>query len=493
MATTPNRKYELQLTGSNRGRWGVILNNILNQIDTNISSKAEIDCSGSSNITVTDDESANIYQKLTGTLTGNIEVIYPDRGSFFFIENATTGSFTVKVVNVLGGTGVTVDQGDVALVYADADSNKIELIDNGISSSIDALRNEIKTVYVPTVGGTANAITLTPITAISAYAAGQRFRFILGSNNTSGAVTVNVSSLGVKTIKKTIGSGLVALAVGDLIAGNIADIEYNGTDFQLMSVRPQAQSSDVASASTVDLNSTTGDYAFITGTTTINTVTLTEGRRVLCRFEEAVTITDSANLICPGGVDLVTYANQIIELIGEASSVVRVRSFADSIQGAKADTAVQPALGQPVNYSYSIIKTLLSGSVVIPADNSKPQIGEGKEFITAKITPKSATNKLRITFMGSFFATASVYITAALFKDSDADALTAKHYQTVTAGNGGEIGFIYEMDAGTTSEITFSVRAGPSSAATIYANGYVSQFFGGVGNISLLVEEIQTV
>lgn len=364
MATTPNRGYELQLTGSNRGRWGVIINNILSTIDSNISGIVEIDCAGSADITVLDSEASNLFQKLTGVLTGNIEVIYPDKGAFFMVENATTGSFTLKIVNVAGGVGVTVAQGDVVLVYTDADANKVILIDNGISTTIATLKNEIKTVYVSTVGGTANAITLTPTTAIASYSNGQRFRFIVGATNTNAVVNVNVSGLGNIPIKKTIGGALVNLAIGDLQINTIADIEKIGSNFQLMNTRPQSHGADIASAATVVLDSATGDYVYITGATPITAVTLAEGRRVLCKFTGIVTITNGANLICPAATNLITVADQIIEFIGEASGVVRVQSFASSVQGKKADDALPASSYQDGTFKNQAAVATTSGTAI---------------------------------------------------------------------------------------------------------------------------------
>lgn len=87
--------------------------------------------------------------------------------------------------------------------------------------------------YIATVGGTADAITLTPSIAITAYAAGQRFCFIAGGTNT-GATTVNVSAVGAKDIKRNDGSA-TALSAGDIVSGSVADIEYDGTRFLLLS------------------------------------------------------------------------------------------------------------------------------------------------------------------------------------------------------------------------------------------------------------------
>jgi hypothetical protein len=85
------------------------------------------------------------------------------------------------------------------------------------------------------VGGTANAITLTPSPAITAYAEGQRFSYVAASTNT-GAMTVAVSGLAAKSIyRNTTVSGLVELHPGDHASGLLYTIIYDGTRFRLLS------------------------------------------------------------------------------------------------------------------------------------------------------------------------------------------------------------------------------------------------------------------
>lgn len=85
--------------------------------------------------------------------------------------------------------------------------------------------------YNGSVGGTANAITVSLLAAPASYVAGMRFTFVAGSTNT-GAVTINVSALGVKNVMKPFA---VALTAGDIIAGQIVDVQYDGTQFIIMS------------------------------------------------------------------------------------------------------------------------------------------------------------------------------------------------------------------------------------------------------------------
>ena len=74
-----------------------------------------------------------------------------------------------------------------------------------------------------TVAGT-DTITGTVSPSLTAYTAGQIFSFVVGATNTA-AVTLNIDGLGAKS---------VALAAGDMVTGQIALVEYDGTRFQLL-------------------------------------------------------------------------------------------------------------------------------------------------------------------------------------------------------------------------------------------------------------------
>lgn len=88
--------------------------------------------------------------------------------------------------------------------------------------------------YVATVGGTADAITLTPTEAIAAYADGQRFRFIAWGTNT-GPVTVAVSGLAAKNVVRAHhdSGSASSLALGDISTGQLIEIMYRNGAFQL--------------------------------------------------------------------------------------------------------------------------------------------------------------------------------------------------------------------------------------------------------------------
>jgi hypothetical protein len=76
-----------------------------------------------------------------------------------------------------------------------------------------------------TAGGTANALTLTPTVAISAYAAGQRFIFKAGASPNTSTTTVAISGLAAQAVQVN-GS---ACAGGEILANSYYEIVFNST------------------------------------------------------------------------------------------------------------------------------------------------------------------------------------------------------------------------------------------------------------------------
>jgi hypothetical protein len=83
--------------------------------------------------------------------------------------------------------------------------------------------------YLTSVAGT-NSITATAPISMTALAAGQVFRFIAAATNT-GAVTLNINSLGVKSVTK---NGTTSLTANDILINSAVQVLYDGTQFQLL-------------------------------------------------------------------------------------------------------------------------------------------------------------------------------------------------------------------------------------------------------------------
>jgi hypothetical protein len=103
---------------------------------------------------------------------------------------------------------------------------------NTPSSSRTGAALEAMEVY--TVSGTDTYTVTIPVTGlysgVATYASGDQFTLLFPNANT-GAATININSEGAKGIEKEGG----ALSAGDLIAGGIYRVAYDGTDFQIIS------------------------------------------------------------------------------------------------------------------------------------------------------------------------------------------------------------------------------------------------------------------
>lgn len=138
---------------------------------------------------------------------------------------------------------------------------------------------------------------------------------------------------------------------------------------------------------------------------------------------------------------------------------------------------------------------VVQGATSIPFDDTIPQQAtEGYEFLTASITPTSATNKLKITvvFNGANQSSPSGVFTLALFQDSTANALAASVNATDANYPDRQVTLVYFMTAGTTSATTFKVKAGNDTGAAVTMNGRnpTARKLGGVLMSSITIEEI---
>lgn len=130
-----------------------------------------IDVSGTGDYTLTGTELNRIAYRFTGTLTGNRNIICPATVQQYWVDNQTTGSFTLDV-KVTGGGGVTVNQGSRAILYSDgtdmldADTSTVSipvLINQGGTGATTASGARIN------LGGTTTGIAL--FTAVDQNAA----------------------------------------------------------------------------------------------------------------------------------------------------------------------------------------------------------------------------------------------------------------------------------------------------------------------------------
>lgn len=126
-------------------------------------------------------------------------------------------------------------------------------LDNAIQNALafTAMLRDGAHQYIGSIAGT-NTITGSLSPAPSAYVTGQVYRFIVANTNT-GAVTLNVNSVGAKAITK---NGTTALVAGDLLAGAAVEVVYDGTQFQLVGAERLASGTVQATTSGTSIDFT---------------------------------------------------------------------------------------------------------------------------------------------------------------------------------------------------------------------------------------------
>lgn len=153
---------------------------------------------------------------------------------------ATYGDLQTAVASWLARAGDSVVTGSVAdyitlcearLAYGSGDAEDADATFYTAPLRIRAMEKDRvipvqAAVNVTTVTGT-NSIALTPQTAITSYAAGQTWSFTAAGNNT-GPVTCNISGLGARNLLQ--GSGLSALASGDIVGGQTVQMYDDGAE-----------------------------------------------------------------------------------------------------------------------------------------------------------------------------------------------------------------------------------------------------------------------
>lgn len=149
--------------------------------------------------------------------------------------------------------------------------------------------------------------------------------------------------------------------------------------------------------------------------------------------------------------------------------------------------------GKVVQVVCTPLGTSTTGTTPLPADDTIPQITEGDQYMTRAITPTSTSNKLLITVVCHVsFSVASALVTAALFQDATAGALACGSLRQASNDLPQAIVFSHYMDAGTTSETTFRVRAGGAAAGTTTFNGTGGgRYYGGVLASSIAITEVK--
>ena len=123
-ATTTSLKLTVQATGDNSGTWGQITNTNLQILEQAIGGYDAVGITSGATLSFTNgtlSNGKNQVLKLTGTISGNVNVIIPDSvEKTYIVENATTGAHTVTF-KTSSGSGITFSSTDKGkkILYSD--------------------------------------------------------------------------------------------------------------------------------------------------------------------------------------------------------------------------------------------------------------------------------------------------------------------------------------------------------------------------------------
>jgi len=147
-STSASLKLTVQATGENSGTWGQITNTNLLILEQAIGGYSSVALNATTGATLTYSNGAlsngkDAVIKLTGTITGNVNVVIPDSiEKTYIIENATSGAFTVTV-KTSSGNGVT---------WGTTDKGKKMVYSDG-TDVVDTAFTEVSSDYSPTLSG----------------------------------------------------------------------------------------------------------------------------------------------------------------------------------------------------------------------------------------------------------------------------------------------------------------------------------------------------
>jgi len=147
------------------------------------------------------------------------------------ISATAFNALTADLANGLS-TCITKDGQTTPTANIPMGNNKITGLAAGTAGTDAANLSQVQSStakLLQSVTGT-DTITAAMVPALTAYAAGQMFYFVAAGDNT-GAVTINIDSLGAKSVTR---DGSTALVAGDITNGKVVVIVYDGTRFQLL-------------------------------------------------------------------------------------------------------------------------------------------------------------------------------------------------------------------------------------------------------------------
>jgi hypothetical protein len=149
-------------------------------------------------------------------------------------------------------------------------------------------------------------------------------------------------------------------------------------------------------------------------------------------------------------------------------------------------------VGKVLQVVFSLVSDVDTTSVIIPLDDTPPTNTEGKEFMSATITPSVVSSKLLIIVKAMVdHDLAGTTVIGALFKDSEVNAQAVGSVENVPDIGPTGITIFYVVNSSGLIAETWKVRCGISDVGTCTFNGSLTnRLFGTTVKSSIIIAEI---
>ena len=529
--TSPNKNYELQATGENQGTWGILLNAVLSQIDLNMGGRQAITIDAA-NVTLTDEQCENVFFTLTGTLTGNRDLIFPaTSGGFFFIYNNTSGAFTVTA-KPSGGTGFVCTQGAVTCVFINPTSTSavgmgtwtagvLDLAHGGTgSTTASAARTALGLGTIATQAASAVSITGGSITGITDLAVADGGT---GSSTAANARTALGVAIGsdVQAYSARLAE-IAALAVTDsnIIVGNgAAWVAESGatarTSLGLGSIATQASSavsitggsitgitdlavadggtgaSTAANARTnLGLVIGTNVQAWDAGLDDVAALAVTDGNFIVGNGAAWVAESGATARTSLGLGTISTQASSAVSITGGSITGITDLAVADGGTGSSTASAARTALGVAIGTNVQAFSARLGEIAALAVTDSNIIVGNGAAWVaesgaTARTSLGLGSIATQASSSVSITGGSITGITDLAVADGGTGASTAANART-NLGLGTistQASSAVSITGGSITGITDLAIADGGTGASSAAGAFTNIFEGGIPNI----------
>ena len=209
MAATPLLGFTLPATGTLAGTWGNTVNSeITSLIDTAIAGTYNVSVDADYTLTTTAgaiSDARNAILRFTGGRLALRTVTAPAQSKLYIVQNQTTGGFSVRLIGAGSPTGVTVLNGETALVaWNGADFVRIATLGGPITGTTGTFSGAVS----GTTGAFSSTLSVTGLSTLTAGAVSQGLTVGRGSGAVGSNTAFGVSALGANT------SGSANTAVG---------------------------------------------------------------------------------------------------------------------------------------------------------------------------------------------------------------------------------------------------------------------------------------